>query len=251
MAGNRIRALARQLSLTITDGGVAAGDPCRVGDLTGVALAAAVANVAVVDTAGSYSLSVKGLNDSGNSAVVAGDSLYYVDADTPKLSKKVSGYFFGTALAGVSSGASATIEVRLSPAPGNVGGANSAGTSTIGAGTISTADLADGAATTAKIADANVTTAKILAANVTGVKLAAGIVKVTLAAGTAGGADVTISGMSTADEICSVLSFTTAAAIASLADRTAEYAVGTGKATKAAGTTETNNQLVFIWILKH
>lgn len=44
-------------------------------------------------------LSVKGVNDSGNSAVADGDSLFYVDADigagTGFLSKKVSGYFYG------------------------------------------------------------------------------------------------------------------------------------------------------------
>ncbi len=78
-----------------------------------------------------------------------------------------------------------------------------------------------------------------------------GVMKVTLAAGTAASTDVTVSGMSSADEIVSVLSFTTAAAIATVADRTSEYAAGAGKMVKASGTDETNNQLVAIWNLKH
>jgi len=63
--------------------------------------------------------------------------------------------------------------------------------------------------------------------------------------------NVTIAGITAADEIVSVLSFTTAASIASVADRTAEYAAGAGVLTKAAGTSETNNQLLVIWRLHH
>jgi hypothetical protein len=74
-----------------------------------------------------------------------------------------------------------------------------------------------------------------------------GIAKVTLAAGTSSGADVTVAGMVVGDELVFVGSFTTAASIASLADRTAEYVVAAGKLTKAAGTVETNNQLLIIW----
>lgn len=114
MAGNRTRVLGRQLSLTITDGGVAAGDPCLVGQLAGVALAAAVAGVAVVDTLGVYALSVKGvITGPANSAVVAGDILYYTAGHTPKLDKDTGGVRFGYALAGITSGATATIEVKL------------------------------------------------------------------------------------------------------------------------------------------
>jgi predicted RecA/RadA family phage recombinase len=117
VAGNRTRAEGRQLSLPITDGGVASGDPCLVGQLPGVAIAAAVAGVAVVDLKGVYALSVKGVTTAAAaSAVVAGDILYYVAANTPKLSKAVGDALavrFGYALAGVNASAVATIEVKL------------------------------------------------------------------------------------------------------------------------------------------
>jgi hypothetical protein len=60
-----------------------------------------------------YDLSVKAVNDSGNSTVAIGDKLYYVSGDTPKLSKKVSGVFFGYAMEGITAGSTATIEVLL------------------------------------------------------------------------------------------------------------------------------------------
>ncbi len=84
-------------------------------------------------------------------------------------------------------------------------------------------------------------------AGVSKTKLAGGFSKITLAAGTTSGADVTVSGMAVGDELVSVLSFTTAAAIATVADRTSEYVVAAGKLTKAAGTVETSNQLIIFW----
>lgn len=95
----------------------ATGDPVRFGELTGVALtdegeggnAATETTVYFGDCVAE--VSVKGVDGSGNSAVAAGDSIYYVDADTPPLSKKTAGYFFGVALEAVSSGATATIKV--------------------------------------------------------------------------------------------------------------------------------------------
>jgi hypothetical protein len=83
-------------------------------------------------------VSVKGIDDSGNSAVAAGDSIFYVDADTPKLSKKAAGYFFGFAIGTVSSAATATIEVLKVPAGSFIG-------------TVNTGDLAAGAVTAAKL----------------------------------------------------------------------------------------------------
>ena len=77
--------------------------------------------------------------------------------------------------------------------------------------------------------------------------LAGGFSKLTLTAGTAAATDVTVTGLAVGDELVSVLSFTTAAAIASVADRTSEYVVAAGKLTKAAGTNESNNQLVIFW----
>lgn len=96
----------------------ASGDPVRFGELTGVALtaeggggnAATETTVLFADFEGRFS--VKGVDAGGNSAVAIGDSIYYVDADTPKLSKKVAGFFFGVALEAVTSGATATIKVQ-------------------------------------------------------------------------------------------------------------------------------------------
>jgi len=89
-----------------------------------------------------YELSVKGVNDSGNSAVSAGDQLYYVDNDIGDgsgfLSKKNSGYFFGFALEAVSSGSTSTIKVLVLPSPGP-------GTADILSGAIGTDELADDA----------------------------------------------------------------------------------------------------------
>lgn len=71
--------------------------------------------------------------------------------------------------------------------------------------------------------------------------------QVALAAGTAAGADVAIAAIDANDELVSVLSFTTAAAIASVDDRTAEYAIQEGGLDKAAGTNEAGNQLLVIY----
>ena len=90
------------------------GDPVRYGEATGVAL--------VDEDSGGYTqvdfepgrvwdLSVKGVNGSGNSAVAEGDKIYYVDADTPVLSKKDTGRFFGFAMETITSGATDTIKV--------------------------------------------------------------------------------------------------------------------------------------------
>jgi hypothetical protein len=81
-----------------------------------------------------------------------------------------------------------------------------------------------------------------------GVSVRSGLIKRTLAAGTASATDVTISSMAVGDELISVTSYTTAAAIASMADRTSEYVIGAGKLVKAAGTDESNNQLDILWL---
>lgn len=90
------------------------GDPVRVGSFCGVAAADRDADgkTAVV-VRGVVRVAVKGVDGSGNSAVAVGDKLYYVDADTPKLSKKSSGTFFGYALGTVNGGATAVINVLL------------------------------------------------------------------------------------------------------------------------------------------
>jgi hypothetical protein len=134
------------------------GQPVRVGGLTGVATENENADgkTAVDFRTNVYTLSVKGVDDSGNVAVAAGDDLYYVDADindgTGFLSKKVSGRYFGVALEAVTSGATATIQVLKYAGPG-------LGTLDIGQ-VITAAELADSAVTAAKLADGAVLFAK-------------------------------------------------------------------------------------------
>jgi hypothetical protein len=216
MAGNRVRALARQLYLIITDGGVAAGDPCLIGQIPGVAMQAKdTSNGAVVDMGGAYNLSVKAINDAGNSAVAVGDAIFYVTGDTPKLSKKASGMLFGWALAIVTTGATATIAVKLATDPGSAGAGN-LGTNQI-----------------------------------PGSAIATGVLNIFTIAGTTSGTNVTLAAMSAADEVVYVGSMTTSASITAWADRTSEYVAGAGVLTKAAGTNETNNLLLIVWHKKH
>jgi len=126
MAKNLIFDSVRGLSLAASDPGTpASGDPVRVGQLPGVALTDegdgghAATDVGIDFGPAVYDLSVKGIDDNGNVAVAIGDPLYYVDADTPKLSKKQSGYFFGFALEAVTSGSTDTIRVLVGVTPGN------------------------------------------------------------------------------------------------------------------------------------
>lgn len=122
----------------------ASGDPVRFGEMTGIALtdegeAGTVATeTAVYFGPGVFDLSVKGVDGSGNSAVAVGDTIYYVDGDTPPLSKKASGYFYGFAMETVGSGLTDTINVMKIPAGSNTG-------------TVNTSDLATGAVTAAKL----------------------------------------------------------------------------------------------------
>lgn len=103
------------------------GDPVRFGPLTGVALTdeGGGGNAATETTVDfgprSWLVSVKGLDDAGNSAVADGDAIYFVDEATP-LSKKASGYFFGIARGTVSSGATTAITVDHVPMASNLSG---------------------------------------------------------------------------------------------------------------------------------
>lgn len=121
------------------------GDPVRFGERTGIAMTDESAGGNATGYTTVYfgpcvaELSVKGIDDSGNSAVAVGDSIYYVDADTPVLSKKASGYFVGFALGTVGSGQTATINVAKVD-----GGAYS--------GSVGTSDIATGAVTAVKLA---------------------------------------------------------------------------------------------------
>lgn len=97
------------------------GDPVLLGQLGGVAQtdegkggnASDHTSVAFV---GVFNLSVKGVDGSGNHVIAAGDTIFYVTGDTPKLSAKATGVKYGTALDPVNSGATTTIRVRLNGA---------------------------------------------------------------------------------------------------------------------------------------
>lgn len=90
------------------------GSPVVVGQIAGVMVNDVAANgTGQVATAGVYTLSVKGIDGSGDSAVAVGDAIYFVAADSPKLSKKTAGVLFGYALGPVAGGATATISVKL------------------------------------------------------------------------------------------------------------------------------------------
>jgi hypothetical protein len=116
MATNRARYLGRQLKVSPTNptsGGVS-GDPCLLGQRPGVMLTDQASGAATVDFDGVYNLSVKGIDNSGNAAIAAGDIVYYDTATTPKLSVDAVGTVrFGYALAAVSSGATTTIPVKI------------------------------------------------------------------------------------------------------------------------------------------
>lgn len=78
--------------------------------------------------------------------------------------------------------------------------------------------------------------------------LKTGLLKHTLKDGTAAATNVSVTGMATGDELISVFSYTSKSSIASVADRTAEYAIGASWLVKSAGTNETGNQLD-IWYM--
>lgn len=149
MAKNMIRMDANHLSVVVTNPTTpASGDPVRFGSLIGVAETAkgdggnGATYTSVDFGARVWDLSVKAVNDSGNSAVAVGDSIFYVDADTPKLSKKASGYYVGVALEAVTSGSTDTINVRVGDSPGS---------GSVAAGAINTTQLAANAVTAAKL----------------------------------------------------------------------------------------------------
>ncbi|GAA0403023.1 hypothetical protein GCM10009530_63750 [Microbispora corallina] len=115
MAKNIVLEDGNQIALAATDPATpASGDPVLVGQLPGVAIITEGSDgLATIKTNGVATLSVKGVDGGGNSAVAVGDIIYYVTADTPKLSKKNTGVRFGYALDAVTSGSTATIRVKI------------------------------------------------------------------------------------------------------------------------------------------
>lgn len=119
MATNVIHNHGDHISIAVTHPATpSSGDPVRIGDMCGIALTdesggGNATGETTVKLNGVVDVSVKGVDGVGNSAVAVGDSIYYVDADTPVLSKKTSGKLFGFALEAVTSGATSTIRVKL------------------------------------------------------------------------------------------------------------------------------------------
>lgn len=99
---------------THTDGLVNSGDPCVVGQLPGVAEidAGASTDTIPVLVKGVVNVSVTGTDNVGNSAVAFGDKLY-IDGATAAITKNNTKVPFGIALGAVTSGGTASIDVRL------------------------------------------------------------------------------------------------------------------------------------------
>ncbi|GIU74768.1 MAG: hypothetical protein KatS3mg004_1855 [Bryobacteraceae bacterium] len=103
------------ITIAVTDpASPTSGSPVRVGSFCGVAIADKAADGrTTLRVTGVVNVQVKAVDGAGNAAVAVGDKLYYVDADTPKLSKKNTGTFFGYALQPIAAGQTATIDVLL------------------------------------------------------------------------------------------------------------------------------------------
>lgn len=115
MAKNIVFEQGDQLAVACTDPATpTSGDPVLYGQAPGVCLVTESADgLATVKFNGVANLSVKGVDQAGNSAVAEGDLIYYVAADTPKLSKKNTGVRFGYAMGTVTSAGTSTIPVRI------------------------------------------------------------------------------------------------------------------------------------------
>lgn len=113
MATNTTYMWTESLPLTCTAPTTpASGDPVLCGQIPGVALVDEDANgVTTVALDGVFDLSVKGENNGGNTAVAAGDILYY---DAGVINRdNTNGVRYGYALDTVVSGATTTIRVKV------------------------------------------------------------------------------------------------------------------------------------------
>ncbi len=267
MATNRKREKGDSFVLPVP-ANFTSGDPVVVGRTAGVLLTdrgspATPADSAVVQMSGVFDLSVEGTNAAGNTAIAIGDAVFWQSGDTPTLSADESGELFGHAMEIVASGATTTIEVRVARtgdarAPGEVP-LLSIGTAELAADAVDGTKLADNAVDSEHYTDASIDEEHLaddsldsdsyVDGSVDKEHLAGGFLNITLADGTAAAADVTIAGIVSGDELVSVLSYSTKASIATVAERTSEYVVGAGVLTKAGGTDESApNQLVVTWL---
>ena len=115
MATNELVAYPLAENLTVPSGTVS-GDPLLIGaSLVGVAETTRDANGKATVHYGPTvrTINVKGIDGSGNSAVAIGDKLYITMADSPPVSKKATGVFFGKALGVVTSGSTTAIAVYV------------------------------------------------------------------------------------------------------------------------------------------
>jgi hypothetical protein len=96
---------------------VVSGSPCLMADdIPGTALTvenATTGEATVLIDLHTATHPVKGINAGGNVAVAKWDKLYYTSADTPPISKKATGVYFGRAMEAVVSGATTTIEILI------------------------------------------------------------------------------------------------------------------------------------------
>jgi predicted RecA/RadA family phage recombinase len=115
MAKNQKRENGRHARVTPTDGAATSGAPGILGQRGGVAEdTLGTDGKCTMDFEGVYALSVKGvITGPANQAVAVGDILYYNSGHTPKLDKDVAGVRFGYAMGTVTSGSTATIDVKV------------------------------------------------------------------------------------------------------------------------------------------
>jgi predicted RecA/RadA family phage recombinase len=118
VAKNQVYADGNQFPVAVTNPvSPVSGDPVVVGQLPGVALTDkdAITGLTLIKTNGVHLFAVKGENPAGGAvAVAAGDIVYYDAAAAVKLNMdNTNGVRFGYALDAVSSGATATIRVKV------------------------------------------------------------------------------------------------------------------------------------------
>lgn len=124
------------------------GDPCRWGNMTGVALNDEAADgTTVLDFSPATWDLLCLANNGGPSQINPGDTIFFADGAPPVLSKITTGYLFGVAMGTVPAGTSAVIPVLklVTPSAAGVFGAGSVTAVEIAAGAVGTSELAAGA----------------------------------------------------------------------------------------------------------
>lgn len=101
-----------------TGAGYTSGSPIMLGRLAGVLVCDAdAANTADVEFDRElvvYDLSVKAIDNAGNTTIAVGDDITYTVGDSPRLSKKAAGKQYGVAFeANAGAGTTTTIQVAV------------------------------------------------------------------------------------------------------------------------------------------